>query len=183
MNLSLILTLFNVRCRLIVEIGLWEVHVSSNRRLNCPLGYAYLYFVDLEVRSKLAKRARIKSIASKFARDFECDSQHVNAFSHCVTMTRVLLPQIISCSDTKVSVLVVIECKRASVIYVYELIFLLHTSRSTGYTYRTPINITPQALAHRCLLTIIHYHKNCTLYFELHIDSAADESTTYTSRK
>ncbi len=35
----------------------------------------------------------------------------------------------------KVPVLVVMECKRASVFYVYELIFLflLHTSRSTEY--------------------------------------------------
>ena len=61
-----------------------------------------LYSVDLEVWSKLAKRAQIKGIASKFERDFECDLQRVNAFSHCVSLTRVLLPQIISCSDTKV---------------------------------------------------------------------------------
>ncbi len=79
-----------------------------------------VHSVDLEVWSKLAKRARIKRIASKFARDFECDLQRVNAFSHCVTLTSVLhvLPQVISCSDIKVSVCVVIECKRASVIYV-----------------------------------------------------------------
>ncbi len=30
------------------------------------------------------------------ARDFDCNWQHVKAFSHCVTLTRVLLPQIIS---------------------------------------------------------------------------------------
>ncbi len=76
------------------------------------------YPVDLEVWSKLARRARIKRIASKFVRDFDCDWQRVSAFSHSVTLTRVLLPQIISCSDTKVLVLVVMECKRASVIYV-----------------------------------------------------------------
>ena len=34
-----------------------------------------IYSVDLEVWSKLAKRARIKCIASKFARDFEYDLQ------------------------------------------------------------------------------------------------------------
>ena len=69
-------------------------------------------------------------IASKCACDFDCDWQHVNVFSHCVTLIRVLLSQMISYSDTKVLVLVVMECKRANVIYVYELIFLLHTSRS-----------------------------------------------------
>ena len=37
----------------------------------------------------------------------------------------------ISYSDTKVSVLDVVECNRSSVIFVYELIFLLRTSRST----------------------------------------------------
>ena len=58
---------------------------------------------------------------SNFARDCECDLQRVNAFSHCVTLTHVLLPQIISYSDTKVSVLVVMECKRVSVIYVVDI--------------------------------------------------------------
>ncbi len=77
-----------------------------------------IYTVDLKVWSKLAKRARNKRIASKFARNFECDLQRVNMFSHCVTLTHVLLPQIISCSDTKVSVLVVMECNRANVISV-----------------------------------------------------------------
>ena len=43
------------------------------------------------------------------------------------------LLQIISHSDTKVTALVVMEYKRASVLHVYEMIFLLHTSRSTGY--------------------------------------------------
>ena len=62
-------------------------------------------------------------IVSKFARDFDCDWQRVNAFSHCVTLTRVLLLQINSYSDTKVPVLVVMECKHANLIYVYELIF------------------------------------------------------------
>ncbi len=70
-------------------------------------------------------------IASKCSRDFDCDWQRVNAFSHSVTPIRNLLSQIISYSDTKVPVLVVMEYKRANVIYVYELIFLLHTSRST----------------------------------------------------
>ena len=82
--------------------------------------------VDLEVWSKLAKRASIKRIASTFAHDFECDLQRVNMFSNCVTLTCVLLSQSISYSDTKVSGLAVVECKHARVIYVYELTFLLH---------------------------------------------------------
>ncbi len=73
-------------------------------------------------------------IASKCACDFDCDWQRVNAFSPCVTLIRVLLSQIISYSDTKVPVLVAMECKRANVNYVYELILLLHTSRSTECT-------------------------------------------------
>ncbi len=91
----------------------------------------FVYCVDLEVWSKLAKCVHIMCIALKCARDFDCDWQCVNVFSHCVTLICVLLSQIISHSDTKVSVLVVMECKGANVIYVYELIFLLHTSRST----------------------------------------------------
>ncbi len=71
---------------------------------------------SVEVWSNIAKRARIMHIASKYARDFDCEWQRVNTFSHCVTLTRVLLSQIISYSDTKVLVLVVMECKRASVI-------------------------------------------------------------------
>ena len=46
----------------------------------------------------------------------------------------VLLPQVISYSDAKVPILVVMECKRESVIHVYEFTFLLHTSRSTEYS-------------------------------------------------
>ena len=72
-----------------------------------------LYPVDLEVWSKLAQRARIKRIASTFARDFDCDWQCVSAISHSVTLTRVLLSQIISYSVTEESVLVVMECKHA----------------------------------------------------------------------
>ena len=82
-----------------------------------------LYSVDHEVQSKLAKRVRIMRIASKCEHDFDCDWQRVNTFSHCVSLTRVLLPQIISYSDTKVPVLVVMEYKGASVGYVYELIY------------------------------------------------------------
>ena len=41
-----------------------------------------LYPVDLEVWSKLAQRARIKLIVSKFARDFDCNWQRVSAFPH-----------------------------------------------------------------------------------------------------
>ena len=83
-----------------------------------------LYSVDLEVWSKLSKRTRIKRIASKFARDFDWNWQRVNVFSHCVILWCVLLTQIISLySVTKVSVLVVLEYKCKSVIYVYELVF------------------------------------------------------------
>ncbi len=70
-------------------------------------------------------------IASKCAHDFDCDWQRVNTFSHCVPLIRVLLSQIISYLDTKVPVLIVMGCKHGNMIYVYELIFLLHTSRST----------------------------------------------------
>ncbi len=90
-----------------------------------------VYSIDLEVWSKLAERACIKRTASKYAHDFNCDWERVNAFSHCITLTRILLPHIISYSDTKVPVLVAMEYKHASVLYVYELIFLLHTTRST----------------------------------------------------
>ena len=68
--------------------------------------------------------------------DFDCDWECVNAFSHCGTLTRVLLLQIISCSDTKVLIL---SCygiqayKYVLLCTVYELIYLLHTSRSTEY--------------------------------------------------
>ena len=95
-----------------------------------------LHSVDLEVWNKLAKRARIKRIASKYARVFDSDWQRVNVFSHshCVTLKRVLLTQIISYSNTNMPLLVVMECKRASVIHVWELIFLLHTSKPTEYT-------------------------------------------------
>ena len=65
--------------------------------------------------------------------NFDSDWERVNAFSHCVTLKRILLPQIIFYSVTKVPVLVVVECKRASVVHVYELAFLLHTSSSTEY--------------------------------------------------
>ncbi len=75
-----------------------------------------LYCVNFEVWSKLHKCICIMRIASKYMHDFDCDWQHVNAFSHCVTVIHVLLSQIISYSDTKVPLLVVVECKRATVI-------------------------------------------------------------------
>ncbi len=106
-------------------------HSSRPEVYNSRIFPDNIHSVDLEVWSKLAKRARILRIASKYARDFDCDLQRVNASSHCVSLTRVLLPQIISYSDTKVPVLVVMEYKRASVGYVYELTYLLHTSKST----------------------------------------------------
>ncbi len=68
-----------------------------------------LYAVDLEVLSKLAEHARIMRIASKCVHNFDCDTQRVNAFFHCVTLTRVLLPQIISYAVTKVPILVIME--------------------------------------------------------------------------
>ena len=43
-----------------------------------------LYYVDLEVWSKLAKHARIMHSASKRTHDFDCDWQRVNAFSHAL---------------------------------------------------------------------------------------------------
>ena len=49
--------------------------------------------VDFEVQSKLAKRARIKCIASKVVWDFDYDWQCVNMFSHFVTLRCFLLPQ------------------------------------------------------------------------------------------
>ena len=104
---------------------MWDF--SSNHFHTYEKGCMYicliLYCVDLEVWSKLAKCFRIMCIASKCAPDFDCDWQHVNSFSHCITLIRVLLSQIISYSDTKVPFFVVMECKRANVIYVYELIF------------------------------------------------------------
>ena len=74
-----------------------------------------VYSVDLEVWSKLAKRSHIKRIASKIARGFECGLQRVNAFSHCVTLTCVLLPQIISYSVWGLVVMEYIE------IYIYNV--------------------------------------------------------------
>ena len=67
----------------------------------CSQATQQLHSVDLEVWSKLAKRALIKLLASKFTRDFDCDWQRINVFSYCVTLTRVLLPQIISYSIYK----------------------------------------------------------------------------------
>ncbi len=61
------------------------------------------YSVDLEVRSKLAH-------------DFEYDLERINAFSNCDILTRALLPQIISYSDTKMLVLILMEYKRTNVI-------------------------------------------------------------------
>ena len=83
--------------------------------------------------------ASVSCVLRQNARNFDCDWQRVNVFSHCVTLIRVLLSQIISYSDTKVPVLVVMECKHANVIYVYQLIFLLHTSRSAECRENTPL--------------------------------------------
>ena len=90
--------------------------------------------MTLKYGVNLAERACIKRTASKWVRDFDCDLERVNVFFHCVSLTRVLLPQIISYSDTKLPVLVVMEYKRASVLYVYELIFyfILQGQQSIG---------------------------------------------------
>ncbi len=48
----------------------------------------HIYTVDLEVWSKLAQRARIKRIASKFVRNFDCGWQLVRAVFHSVTDTQ-----------------------------------------------------------------------------------------------
>ena len=74
-------------CRCVALIYTPRGSQSSPRGALAPppkLGPLTIYSVDLEVWSKLAKRARIKHIASKFAHDFECDLQRVNAFSHCI---------------------------------------------------------------------------------------------------
>ena len=94
-----------------------------------------LHSVDFEVWSKLAECAR----------DFDCEWERVNTFFHCVTnllWDAFKLWQIISYSDTNVPVLVVMEYKRASVLYLYEILVLLHTSRSTEYTpaVQSPVN-------------------------------------------
>ncbi len=97
-------------------------------------------------------------IASICECDFDCDWQRLNVFPHCVTLIRSLLSQIISYSDTKVPVLVVMECKRANVIYVYELIFLLHTSRSTECTCSFAALIVLSCVVMLCQLPITHQH-------------------------
>ena len=74
--------------------------------------YAYALLI-LKYGVNLLSAPRIKRIASKFACNFDCDWQCASAFFHSVTVTHVLLSQIISYSDTKGSVLVVMECKRA----------------------------------------------------------------------
>ncbi len=94
---------------------------------------AHYTLLTLKFGVNLLNAPGIKRIASKCACDFDCEWQRVNAVFHCVTLRRVLRLQIISYWDTNVPVLVVMECKRASVLYVYELIFLLHSSRSTEY--------------------------------------------------
>ena len=93
----------------------------------------YPYSVDLEVWSKY------QAYCVKIGRDFNGDLQRVNSFSHCVTLAHILLPHIISYSETKMLVLVVVECKRVSLIYAYELIFLLHISKvdRVQYSYQT----------------------------------------------
>ena len=65
-----------------------------------------IYSVDVEVWSKLAKRARIKACVLRQncgAILAATGSLIVTAFSHCGTLTHCLLLQIISYSSTKVS--------------------------------------------------------------------------------
>ena len=94
-----------------------------------------LYCVDLEVWSKLGVNVSVSCVLRQNAHDFDCDWQRVNKFFHCVTLIHVLLSQIISYSHTKVPVLVVMECQRAHVIYVYELLFysILQGQQSVEY--------------------------------------------------
>ena len=107
------------------------VQYSEINLLKTILDYTLL---TLKYGVNLLNAPIIKHITSKVVRDILSAACSVyTRFSHCVNLTSVLLPQIISYSDAKVSGLVVMKCKRTSVIYVYELTFLLHTSRSTEY--------------------------------------------------
>ena len=65
--------------------------------------------------------------------------EHVNTFSHRITLTRFLLPQSISFSDTKVLFNCYGMYKRASMTSVYEFIFLVYTSRSTEQRWENEI--------------------------------------------
>ncbi len=101
-----------------VKISIQEMHKSTDlfkKYPIAPLRHCYcaeaavmfLFSVDLEVWTKLANRVRIMRIASKCAHDFDSDWQRINAISHGVTLIYILLSQIISYSDTKVPVRVV----------------------------------------------------------------------------
>ncbi len=99
-----------------------ETYIQHTSQL---LLYSIRYiYVDIEIWSKLAKHSLIKRIASKWVHDFDCDCQHVNAFSIALLWHMFYFHKLISYSDAKVPVLM--EGKHASVIYVYKSIFLLH---------------------------------------------------------
>ena len=75
---------------------------------------------------------QIKSINQSTGRyQAYCVKIRVNAFSHCVTQTCVLLPQIMCYSDTKVPVLVVMECKCDLCIRVDIFYFIFQGQQST----------------------------------------------------
>ncbi len=97
-HISLHLYLLVAFC-LLACLLVYLVSPCIRMRRSCRDHNGRLYSVDLKVWSKSAKRARIKRIASKCAHEFDCDWQRVNAFSHCVTLTHVLVQQIIYFSD------------------------------------------------------------------------------------
>ena len=66
----------------------------------------------------------------------------------------------------KMLVLVVMECKRAHVIRVYELIFLLHTWRSTEYT---AFVLDKSFLYQLYPWASVHWNENCRI--NVHLES------------
>ncbi len=118
---------------------LWPWHYEGYQmKANELLKRWYYTLLTWKYKVNLLNAPVSSFLRKKCAHDCNCDRQHVNAFFYCVTLVHGLLLQIISYSDTKVPVLVVMECKRASVIYVYQLTFLLHTSRSTECSHVIP---------------------------------------------
>ena len=111
--------------------GLVDVPPCGSKHLHIHFSYRVYTLLTLKYGVNLLNAPTSSVLLKKFACDFDSDWQRANTFFHCVTLTRILFPQIISYSGTKVSVLVVMERKRASVLHVYQLTFLLHTSRST----------------------------------------------------
>ena len=61
--------------------------------------------LTLKYEVKLVKRTLVGRVASKCTHDFDCDLQCENVFFHCVNLTRVLFPQVVSYLDEKVLIL------------------------------------------------------------------------------